>query len=456
MDLNQVRLVYFLGVGGIGMSAIARYFLARGIKVMGYDKTETVLTKKLENEGMLISYTDSLLPLQEWVNIYSKEQVLAIYTPAIPKQHPHFGFILHQGISWFKRSQVLGMLSQNFRTLAIAGTHGKTTTSALLAHLLTHANIPCIAFLGGILINANSNFIDHPSSDAWMVVEADEFDRSFLTLFPAAAVITAIDPDHLDIYGNEASFKQGFEMFVQQINPDGLTLLNDKIVPFQKNSAVAYGLSNNSGYRATNISVNNARFYFDLVTPSEVLSNLSVALPGRHNIENAVAASALALYAGIQPNQLKDALFSFAGVQRRFEKVFEDENRTVIDDYAHHPTELMAAISAARELYPNQKLTVIFQPHLFSRTRDFMNGFATSLGMADHVFLLPIYPARELPIEGVTSYELAKLIPLQAVKVISHEEAVAFALKQHEGVLMILGAGDIDQVAAKIKEVLND
>lgn len=447
--LNTYRQVYFLGIGGIGMSAIARYFKACGLKVAGYDRTSTPLTDELKSEGMAIHFTDAIDEIPAgYRNTSLKSSTLIVLTPAVPKDHSELHYFVSNGYTVMKRSQVLGLITAGEKTFAVAGTHGKTTTSSILAHILHASGVNVTAFLGGIAVNYNSNYIqgDPAAAGHVIVVEADEFDRSFLTLHPEMAVITSMDPDHLDIYGDEGEMRRTYHEFASQVKK---TLVLQRLLEEPETSAriLQYGIDEKTPYRAEHIAVENGRYRFDLVTPGYILRGLTLGLPGRHNIENAVAASAVALESGIDPSSLSEALASYRGVHRRFEVCVNTPDLVYIDDYAHHPAELQAAILSARELFPGRKLTGVFQPHLFTRTRDFADGFAASLDLLDEVFLLEIYPARELPLPGITAATILDKMKLSVRSIVTPEELISALRKQRPDVLLTLGAGDIDRLA---------
>lgn len=447
--LQQYRQVYFLGIGGIGMSALARYFHAYGLETAGYDKTSTTLTDELRAEGMAIHFNDDTAAIPPaFMDNSRKDETLVVLTPAIPRDHSELKYFTSKGYTILKRSQVLGLITEGQKTFAVAGTHGKTTTSSILAHILKDCGVNVTAFLGGIAVNYQSNFIQgEPNAEKHViVVEADEFDRSFLTLYPQKAIITSMDPDHLDIYGNAGEMRTSYRQFAAQVQKtlvvkEGL----DIKVPHKK--ILHYSIGGDTPYKATKVRVINGRYQFDLVTPGYIMEGLTMGLPGRHNIENAVAASAIALESGINPSSLSDALESYRGVQRRFEVRINTQDIVYIDDYAHHPAELEAAILSARELFPGRKLTGIFQPHLYSRTRDFADGFAESLDLLDELFMLEIYPARELPIEGITARTILDKMKLENKWLVTPEDVIASFRKQSPDVVMTLGAGDIDRLA---------
>lgn len=444
--------VYFLGIGGIGMSAIARYFNSRGVNVSGYDKTETVLTKQLNNEGVNIHYKDDI----EWID---KNAILVVYTPAIPNDHAEYNFYKENGYTIMKRSEVLGLITNSSFNICVAGTHGKTTTSTMIAHLLRNSEYGCNAFLGGIASNYNTNFWSDKNNTC--VVEADEYDRSFLRLMPDIAVITAIDADHLDIYGTEEKFAEAFVEFSEKIKQDGLLICKKGLetkYKFSKVKTITYSLNDkNADCYANNISINKGAYVFDVLVKGQVINNFLLNMGGLHNIENTVASIVVAHEMGIEEAKIKKAVAGFKGVKRRFEYIIKNELMVMIDDYAHHPKELTALITSAKDLYKNKKCTVVFQPHLYSRTRDFADGFAQALSLADEVFLLPIYPAREKPIEGVESEMLVEKMK-GSVECCSKEDLlnklVDKKMKNDLDLLIMAGAGDIDTLILPIKDIL--
>lgn len=462
MQLDKIKQVYFLGIGGIGMSAIARYFNTLKIPVSGYDKTETELTKALVNEGIQIHYKDIG---SELANMgYRKENLLVILTPAIPKNMEELIWFEQNEFTILKRSQVLGLITDAYKTVGVAGTHGKTTTSTLLAHIFKQSKLDCAAFLGGISTNYNSNLLLHANShintqEQLMVVEADEFDRSFLTLHPKIGIITSTDADHLDIYGEHDNLKKSFADYGMQVQEHlfikkELSLYNDMLIHHGNNKVKSYSIIGNADVYANNIHIEGDTYYFDLHTENLSLPKLHLGIPGLHNVENAVAASAAALVAGVTAEELRLALASFTGVKRRFEYQIKSPNLVYIDDYAHHPTELSATISSVKKMYPNKKISVVFQPHLFTRTRDFVDGFAESLSLADEVFLLDIYPARELPIAGVTSAIIFDKMTLGNKLMCNKNNTLELLAQKQIEVLLTLGAGDIDTLVESIKQLL--
>ncbi len=448
-ELDKIKYVFLLGIGGIGMSGLARYFKNRNCIVSGYDKTETPLTKQLVQEGISIIYVDDLNLVQDPFKDNS-EEILIIYTPAIPVNNSIFTYFVQQG-NIYKRSQVLGIISEGMYTIAVAGTHGKTTTSTIITHLLKSGGIDCTAFLGGISTNYHSNFLIGDSNV--MVVEADEYDRSFLTLHPDVAVITSMDADHLDIYGNAESLEKSFQLFASQLKEGGQLFV--KLGLDINQNKKSYSVINTTDIYADNIKINDGNYYFDFHNSDCTISNLTLGLAGMHNVENAVVAIAVALSQKINEEDLRQALKSYSGVKRRFEYIIKSNNQIYIDDYAHHPTEIEACINSVKQLYPNKKLTVVFQPHLFTRTRDFASDFAISLSVADQLILLNIYPARELPIEGITSQMLLDLIQNPNKVLVADDELVATIHKHKPELLLTLGAGDIDRFVEPLKLILS-
>lgn len=460
--MNTYKYIYFLGIGGIGMSAIARWFLVNGYPVAGYDRTPTALTDALMAEGADIHFTEdiNLIPAAFRTN---PSETLVVYTPAVPKTHAEYVFLTESGFMLQKRSQVLGWLASRMTTVGVAGTHGKTTTSSMVAHILRQSGVNCAAFLGGITQNYGTNFLlNEPADDLHevvCVVEADEFDRSFLTLFPHLAIVTSTDADHLDIYGDRASLLDSFGKFVSQIRPDhtgkpGVLFMKSGLEIADQTTAEVRTFSLNDGdYRSQHLHIANACFVFDLVHPGGTLTDIQMVVPGYHNVENAIAAAAVALQLGVSPEKIRLALNSYRGVKRRFEYVLKTPEAVLIDDYAHHPTEVRAFLSSVRALYPDQELTAIFQPHLFSRTRDFADGFAESLSLADRVILLDIYPARELPIEGVTSDIIFQHITTRKQKA-TKNDLLDILRAEPASLLVTVGAGDIDTLLPQLKMLM--
>lgn len=450
MELDLIKRVYFIGAGGIGMSALARYFKKRGCLVGGYDKTRTVLTSHLEEEGILISYVDVLSELPSEFEVTTAE-TLIVYTPAIPKDSVLLNYFRDNGFNLQKRSQVLGIISKGQFCIAVAGTHGKTTTSSIIAHILTDTGYGCTAFLGGITTNYQSNFL--LGDNNVVVVEADEYDRSFLTLHPDIAVITSMDADHLDIYGDAAQLEESFQLFAKQLKPGG-TLFFKQGLPIAE--GITYGSETTATVRASNIRVEEGNFVFDYQDENVSITNIPLMLPGKHNVENATVAMAAALKLGIDPVKVKVAVANFKGVKRRFEYVVREDKHIYIDDYAHHPEELRACFHAVRQLYPDKKMTVVFQPHLFSRTRDFAADFAEVLSTVDELLLLDIYPARELPMEGITSEFLRAKLTLENSGVYSKEEVLKYVKENQPELLVTVGAGDIDTLIQPLKNILTN
>ena len=445
MNLNQIHNVYFIGIGGIGMSALARYFKAIGKNVCGYDKTETELTKELEALGIEIHFEDSisLIPKD-----YYSENTLVIITPAVPKTHSEWNYFLEREYQVKKRAEVLGIITKDTFCFAVAGTHGKTTTSSILGHILYESGADVTAFLGGIVENYNSNLIG--SGKTVTVVEADEFDRSFLYLYPNIACVTSMDADHLDIYGDTASIEASFVEFAGKVE-DKNNLFIAKGLPLE---GISVAVNEEADYKAFNIRIENSAYVFDVQTPSEIIKDIRFSLPGKHNLTNALIALAMANTYGTPTESIAKALFTFKGVKRRFSYQIKEENVVYIDDYAHHPTEINAVHQAVTELYPEEKVLAIFQPHLFSRTKDFIDGFASSLSAFDEVILLDIYPARELPVEGVNSEWLLSKMGNPNKKLVSKTNLISEILKSNAKVVVTIGAGDIGELVKPIKEAL--
>jgi UDP-N-acetylmuramate--alanine ligase len=447
MNLNNIHNVYFIGIGGIGMSALARYFVANKKYVAGYDKTRTEITDQLESLGVEIHFEDDINQIES--RLLNPETTLIIYTPAIPKSHKEFNYFKDNGFEVLKRSTVLGEITKNTFCFAVAGTHGKTTTTSILGHLLYQCNVEVTAFLGGISQNYNSNLI--LNGNKITVVEADEFDRSFLTLTPDMACITSMDADHLDIYGEAEELQKSFIEFSQKIKPNG-KLFVKKGLPLK---GITYGIDTNADYSAINIKIIDGAYVFDVKTPSTILKNFKFNLPGRHNLSNALIALAMSVEYGIPQQQLAEALASYQGVKRRFTYHIKSDDLIFIDDYAHHPQEINALHQAVREMYPNKKVLAIFQPHLFSRTRDFGDDFAKSLSQFDEIILLEIYPARELPIEGITSKWLLDKIKNNHKKLIQKSELISEIKRSNAQVILTIGAGDIGEEVKHIKDALS-
>lgn len=457
ININDIKRVYFIGIGGIGMSAIARYFKSLGKNVSGYDRTETVLTKKLVEEGIEVHYTDD-------VNLAPKDADIVVYTPAIPATHEELNHYKANNYPVLKRSDVLGIITEGSFNICVAGTHGKTTISSMVAHLLRDTGYGCNAFLGGIAANYNSNYWSHERNVC--VVEADEYDRSFLKLHPDIAVISAMDADHLDIYGTEEVMQDAFVEFTGQIKPNGQLLYKsglERADSFRAKKSASYHFNDtNADAYAQNIRMKEGNYHFDIVTPKGTVKDLTLHMGGLHNVENMVVAVTIANELGIDHDLIRKAVESYKGVKRRFEYIVKDKAETgpvFIDDYAHHPEELRALIDGARKLFPDLKCTVIFQPHLFTRTRDLAEGFAKSLDMADEVVILPIYPARELPINGVTSDLILEKMKNRNKQLVEKEDVAKFVeglLKYGSNGHLIItaGAGDIDTKVLRIKELV--
>jgi len=438
----DIKSVYFLGIGGIGMSALARYFKSAGVSVSGYDKTPSSITDELEIEGIKTHFTDDISQIP-------KDTDLVVYTPAIPNTLNEYQYIKKQKFPLLKRSEVLGLITENKNTLAIAGTHGKTTTTALVSHLLNSAKIEINSFIGGVAVNFNSNIVLSPNSNIF-VVEADEFDRSFLTLNPNFAIITSVDADHLDIYGSKQQLIESFKLFTSQVKD--LLIVNEKIKDNFLGNKYTYSLnSKTADFYAENIQIIYGYYYFDLITPKNEIRNLKFGIAGLHNIENAIAASALVLQNGVSEADLRLGLETFLGVHRRFEFIIRTPNLILIDDYAHHPAEIEACLNSVKQMFPDKEITAIFQPHLYTRTRDFGDDFAQSLEIADKILLLDIYPARELPIEGISSTWLLNKINSKNKKHIQKENILEEIKKTNPQIIVIMGAGDIDRLVSIVK-----
>jgi UDP-N-acetylmuramate--alanine ligase len=456
VNIKTLKNIYFLGIGGIGMSAIARWFIANGYTLAGYDKTATPLTNALQAEGVPVHFSDdvALIPSEFLAN---PAETLIVYTPAIPKDHQEFNYLKNSGFTLMKRSQVLGLLTQNFFTIAVAGTHGKTTTSSMVAHILKQAGKNITAFLGGITQNYGTNFlINDGSENVICVVEADEFDRSFLTLFPDLTIVTSTDADHLDIYGDHSKLMESFQLFVSQIKEGGKLYQYQgiQLQGFTKNQSQVFGLDTGD-FKADNLRIENAEMVFDIVYPDGIIKDCSLLTPGFHNVTNSIAAAAVALQVGVSPEAVREGICTFRGVKRRFEYHIRSEKVVYIDDYAHHPTEIEAFLSSVKALYPSRKLTVVFQPHLFSRTNDFQEGFAKSLELADDLILLDIYPARELPMAGVTSSIIFDKVNLTEKTLCTKAEVLDLVKAKQPELLVTVGAGDIDTLIPMIKEQLS-
>ncbi|GAA3578622.1 UDP-N-acetylmuramate--L-alanine ligase [Snuella lapsa] len=444
MNLSSIHNIYFVGIGGIGMSALARYFKANDKQVAGYDKTQTDITNSLEELGVAVHFEDAIENIGD--AFLDKRTTLVVYTPAVPRDHKELEYFNGHGFVVLKRSQVLGIITQNTFCLAVAGTHGKTTTTSILGHLMFESNVALTAFLGGVSENYNSNLIIKGTEVS--VVEADEFDRSFLTLSPDIACITSMDADHLDIYGVADALNESFAAFAKKIKPNG-KLFVKRGLPLQ---GITYGIEDDSDYSVQNIKIKNGAYVFDVKTPKTILKDLEFNLPGRHNLSNALIALAMAVEYGCPYQQLAKALASYKGVKRRFTYHIKTKDMVFIDDYAHHPEEINAVHQAVREMYPDKRVLAIFQPHLYTRTRDFVNEFAKSLSQFDEVMLLDIYPARELPIEGVTSEWLMGKINCTNKQMVSKAELLEKIHESKAQVMLTIGAGDIGEQVKYIKK----
>jgi len=439
--------IYFLGIGGIGMSALARYFLAKGYQVHGYDRTQTELTMALEKEGMVIHFNEDpkLIPA---------ETGLVIYTPAIPVSNAEFQHLKKSGVRMMKRAEVLGMLSSEYKTIACAGTHGKTTTSAMVSYLMQQSLVGCQAFLGGISRNFGTNLLISEKSP-FLVAEADEYDRSFLHLHPYIAIITSIDSDHLDIYNSNEAIHEAFSCFTSNIVSQGSLIIKKGLeLPLQIPAdckVYSYAVNKDADFYASNLTLENGLYHFDFNYPNGIINNLVLGIPGLYNVENAVAALAASILAGATPDELSKGLATFKGVKRRFDIRLNEDNIVYVDDYAHHPEEIKACINSARAMFPGRKLTGIFQPHLFTRTRDFAVDFAKSLSLLDEVLLLPIYPARELPIKGIDSQMILSLMNHPHKHLVQKADIPAYFIGRKTEVLLTMGAGDIDTLVEPIE-----
>lgn len=447
MNLNQIQNVYFIGIGGIGMSALARYFQHIGKSVSGYDKTRTMLTDELVANGMQIHFEDDIAQIPVG---YAAGDTLVIVTPAVPKSHNEWNWFIEKGYVIKKRAEVLGIITKDTFCFAVAGTHGKTTTSSILGHILYESGADVTAFLGGIVENYNSNLIG--SGKSITVVEADEFDRSFLHLHPDIACVTSMDADHLDIYGDASAIEDSFREFADKVS-DKSKMFVPKGLPLE---GLTVSINDQSDFRAHNIRIQDSAYVFDVQTPSETLTGLQFGLPGHHNLMNALMALAMAKTFGTPTRSIARALASFRGVQRRFSYQIKSDKLVYIDDYAHHPTEINAVHQAVRELYPNQKVLAVFQPHLYSRTKDFADDFAKSLDAFDEVWLLDIYPARELPMEGITSSWLLSKMKNQNKMLVAKEKLLAQISQNDAAVIVTIGAGDIGEMVPGIKKELSN
>lgn len=451
MNILDLRKIYFVGIGGIGMSALARYFHQRGVEVSGYDKTESPLTDQLQSEGIAVHFTASTEDIPAQVD-------LAVFTPAVPSDHPAFRYFREAGIPMMKRAEVLGWISKHGRCVAVAGTHGKTTTTTILAHVLRQSGVDCSAFLGGISANYGTNYLLGKSD--WIVVEADEYDRSFLHLYPTILVVNALDPDHLDIYSNEEDMLQTYYQLLRQVRPDGHILLREDLhlpeeVFLSISAKVHYFGEHTRDIRIEDIRQESSKLKFDLVMAGQEHADIAFSLPGKYNAFNAAAAFSVGLIMNLDPELMRGALSSFKGVGRRFDIHVDTERTAYVDDYAHHPVELAGLVQAVRSRFPGRKITAVFQPHLFSRTRDFADAFAAALDQFDHPWLLDIYPAREQPIPGVTTQMLLERMTNPAKRYLRKEELLDAINHEQPDVLVTAGAGDIDRMIPDIIQLLN-
>ncbi len=457
MNIHTIKSVYFIGAGGIGMSALVRFFLSKGKDVSGYDRTPTELTERLNQEGASIHYEDNVKLIPQ--NFMDKETTLIVYTPAVPDSHTELTFFREHGFNIMKRSQVLGMLTKTGKGLCVAGTHGKTTTSTMAAHLLHQSHVGCNAFLGGISKNYDTNLLLSDTSD-YIVIEADEFDRSFHWLTPYASVITATDADHLDIYGTKEAYLESFQHYTTLIQPGGALILHEglELQPKLQEGVRQYTYSKDSGdFHAANIRIGGGEIFFDLVSPFGNIQDIQLGVPVLINIENGIAAMALAQLSGANAEEIKHGMASFKGVDRRFDFKIKNDRIAFLSDYAHHPEEIRQSILSLRALYPDKKLTAIFQPHLYSRTADFYKEFADSLSLLDEVILTEIYPAREKPIPGVTSKLIYDNLRPGIEKSICRKEDLLSLLPQKSlEVLIVLGAGDLNDYVPQITDILNN
>ncbi len=454
MEFEKINNVYLVGIGGIGMSALARYFKSQGKFVAGYDKTSTPLTDELKKEGIDVHFEDKLELVPDPI-ISHKENTLVIYTPAVPNYHYEFNYFKEREYTVLKRAEVLGMIFSNHTGIAVAGTHGKTTTSTILAHILTSSSVGCSAFLGGISKNFNSNLLISNTSEV-VIAEADEYDRSFLHLFPYLAVITSVDADHLDIYGTHEEVIKSFNQFAQQITENGV-LVYKKGLPIDVGSLndvndFTYSLTEKANFYPENVRVVDGLYNFDLQTPMGIVRDIKLGIPGKMNLENAIAAISAAIILQVTPEEMISALASYKGVKRRFEIQINNKDLIYIDDYAHHPEEIKACITSARELFPEKKIMGIFQPHLYTRTRDFADGFAENLSLLDELVLLDIYPAREEPIEGVSSELIFNKVTIRNKTICKKENLLELLKTRKPELIITMGAGDIDGFAEKIKQ----
>ena len=457
VENDQVKKVYFIGAGGIGMSALIRYFLAKGKLVVGYDRTPSALTAQLIEEGADIHFDDdeSLIP----DGFHDKNDTLIVYTPAVPSCHKELTYFRDNGFEMMKRSQVLGLITDSSRGICVAGTHGKTTTSSMIAHILKQSKVDCSAFLGGILKNYDSNLMLSDSSDL-IVIEADEYDRSFHFLTPYMAVITSADPDHLDIYGTSQAYRESFEKFTSLIRPGGALIMKKGVdmTPDLQSGVTLYTYSatdETADFHAENIRIGNGEIFFDFVSPDIRVPDVQLGVPIKINMENGIAAMAVALLNGVTADEMREAMKTFEGAQRRFDFKVKKNSIVYIDDYAHHPQELRSSIQSIKELYEGRKVTGVFQPHLYTRTRDFADDFASALSLLDRLILLDIYPAREEPISGVTSEIIFDKVTIKDKKLCRKEDLMDILEKDDIDILVTLGAGDIDRFVEPVRNMLN-
>ncbi|MDX2304808.1 MAG: UDP-N-acetylmuramate--L-alanine ligase [Microscillaceae bacterium] len=456
--LQDYKNIYFVGIGGIGMSALARWFLRHQFQVAGYDRTPSPLTHSLQAEGMDIHYEENLTLIPPDFQVHN---TLIIFTPAVPESHAELCYFREHNFAVKKRAEVLGMLTQDHFTIAVAGTHGKTTTSSMIAHILYNSPKSCTAFLGGIMQNYDSNLLlnQHSKEETYIVAEADEYDRSFLHLSPSMAVITSTDADHLDIYGDKSHVHAAFVEFAKKIRQNGRIFLKKDLalkhdIGNEPITIAEYALNAEAEYQAIHIEIKDGAFHFDALCQGELIENLVLYVPGYHNVENALAAIAVSHSLGINAGHIRESLKTYQGVKRRFEYILRENGRIFIDDYAHHPEEIKAFLNSVRALYPDKQLTVIFQPHLFSRTRDFADEFAQSLSMADQLMLLPIYPARELPLKGVTSKLILDKVSIQKKGIFTKETLLESLKNEIPELVLTIGAGDISEMILTIKNIL--
>jgi len=454
LKLDDIKSVYFIGIGGIGMSALARFFKQQGKNVAGYDKTSTALTSTLMDEGIQVTFHDNVDNIPD--DFKDPSNCLVVYTPAVPVGHGELNYYRQNNFQVKKRAEVLGLLTRGMEGICVAGTHGKTTISSMAAHLMRQSQVGCNAFLGGITRNYATNFL-HDDSSLYVVMEADEFDRSFLQLTPYLALISAMDADHLDIYGEASKVYEAFNQFVQLINSGGALLFKEGLpveLPDEDVEVFTYSAKEEGDFYPFNLRHVDGFYYFNLKTPFGKIMKLQMGVPGLVNVENAIGAIGLALLAGVEEDEIRNALPKFQGIKRRFEYRIREDNLVYIDDYAHHPEEINATVSSVRAIYPGKKLTVIFQPHLYTRTKDFADDFAKALDQCDNVYLLDIYPAREEPMEGVSSKMIADRMKLKQVKWLSFDDLLLDLKKNVPEVVLTLGAGDIDTLTEDLEKQL--